>query len=389
MNTALYVHIPFCVKKCGYCDFLSMNADDMVIDAYFKALYRQIILESENINDGVSSIYIGGGTPSFVNEKYIEELIDVICNNFKMLKNAEISIEANPISGKADKLKAYYRSGINRISFGLQSANDRLLKILGRIHNYEDFLRSIDAAKNAGFENINADLIYSVPNQSLDDFRDSLMKLVKLKLTHISAYSLIIEPNTPFYEKYHLDEEYRANGGFSGALCSEDTEIKMMWEAYNILGEYGYEKYEISNYALYNYKCSHNLAYWKRYDYFGFGIGAASLFNGKRFSVIRDIDKYIRHLNKGDVNLEDIYENIEILSKNDELSEAMMLGLRLTKGLNIEKTNERYNVDILDLYRDEIDKNITSGLLKNENNRLFLTDKGMNLANLVMSDFIL
>ena len=389
MGTAIYVHIPFCVKKCGYCDFLSMNAGDEVVDAYFKALYRQIILEAENINDGVSSIYIGGGTPSFVNEKYIVGLLDAVYNNFKVFKDAEISIEANPFSSTTDKLKTYYNSGINRISFGLQSTNDRLLKILGRAHNYEDFLRSIDIALSAGFDNINADLIYSVAKQSLYGFKDRLMYDVKLKLTQISAYSLIIEPGTPFYERYHSDEENRAKGGFSGALCSEDTDIKMMWEAHNILDKYGYKKYEISNYAFNNYKCRHNLAYWKRYDYFGFGIGAASLFKGKRFSVIRDLEKYIYLLNKEDLDIKDIYENIEVLSKNDEISEALILGLRLADGIDITEINARYKIDILNLYRNEIDKNITSGLLEKANNRLFLTDNGVNLANLVMSDFIL
>lgn len=388
MSPALYIHIPFCIRKCGYCDFLSMNADDSTINEYFNALYKQIEIESQNINDGVSSIYIGGGTPSFVNEKYIYSLMNRLYQSFKIDDDAEISMEANPNSSyDIEKFRVYKAAGINRLSFGVQSTNDRLLAILKRSHSYDDFLRSLDIARMVGFTNINADLIYSVPTQKLSDFTDSLKKLIGLNLEHISAYSLIIEPNTLFYEKYHINDESRKKGEASGALCSENEDLEMMWMARDILEANGYIRYEISNYAKKGYECKHNLGYWKRSDYFGFGIGAASLLDGERFSVIRDIREYIDYFGDKPKSTPQIYEDRYRLSKADEIAEAMMLGLRMVNGIDIADVNKRYDTDILRLFKNEIDKNLKLKLLQIVDNRLFLTDRGIELANTVMSDF--
>lgn len=394
MSTAVYVHIPFCASKCKYCDFLSMYSDDEVIGQYFTALYHQLAIESKRVNDGVSSIYIGGGTPSFVDIQYIETLMEVLREHFYILQNAEISMEANPASGlDSRKWRRYKEAGINRLSFGLQSTHERHLKALGRIHSLHDFVQSYEGARKAGFDNINVDLIYALPDQSLKEYEESLRFIADMEAEHISAYSLIIEEGTRFYSLYSDDECRKQRGEEPHFLCAETTELQMMRRTKELLSLYGYDKYEISNYAKKGMECKHNITYWERGDYFGFGLGAASLFCKQRFSAIRDINAYINLLNQADraqmnYDRDALYEDCCILEKEDEIKESMMLGLRLTNGIEIDKINRNYGVNVLEHFKDEIKNNEKHGLLKVRNGRIYLTEAGMELANVVMKDFV-
>lgn len=385
MSIAFYIHIPFCEQKCGYCDFLSMPSTNDVIDRYFQSLYLQLQSKADEITDGVGSIYIGGGTPSFVNFRYIDRIMETIRSNYKIENNAEITIEANPASAMKNKLSAYKSFGINRLSFGLQSTNDELLKILGRIHNVSDFYNCFDTARNLGFDNINVDLMYALPKQKVVDYLDSIKILCNLGPEHISAYSLIIEEGTAFYNKYANDENERISGGNPESLCSEDDEIKMLHLGCQILDSYGYQRYEISNYAKIGYESKHNTVYWNRGDYFGFGLGASSLIKNKRFNVTNDMDKFLNYVHNKE---NDIYQDYIDLSSKDALNEAVMLGLRLTKGISIDKINNRYNTNIEKVFEKEIDRHIQNGLLIRNNGNLFLSDRGLELANIVMRDFV-
>lgn len=389
MSIALYVHIPFCANKCKYCDFLSMKADNDLIERYFHSLYRQTALELDKMSDGVSSVYIGGGTPSFVDVRFISELLNVIIKHSKLTKRAEISMEANPASGlDFDKLKEYKNLGINRLSFGLQSTDERHLKTLGRIHSMADFIKSFDNARAAGFDNINVDLIYAIPNQSLEEYKNSLNIIIDLEPEHISAYGLIIEEGTEFYRLYAEDEQRKERGEKPFYLCTEESEIDMMKTTKKILEDKGYFKYETSNYSKKGFECKHNSVYWKRGDYLGLGLGAASLLKGHRFSVIRDMNTYLNILSHSDISLNELYENKIDLSFEDEIAETMILGLRLTQGINIKEVNRKYGINILEYFKTEIEQNCRNGLLTLENGSLYLTEQGFELSNLVMKDFI-
>lgn len=388
-NIGLYIHIPFCAKKCNYCDFLSARYDEQTIDKYFAALYKQIDIESDRIRDGVASIYIGGGTPSFVDDKYIARLMEKLFLQFSIAKNAEITIEVNPASAIEGKLGRYIASGINRLSFGLQSTDEGHLKSLGRIHNMQDFLSAYEGARAAGFDNINIDLIYALPGQSLGEYEQDLQRIVELSPEHISAYSLIIEENTVFYDMYYRDLLRKEGGERTLQLCDEDVELQMLRLTGELLTANNYKHYEISNYAKEGFYSEHNCRYWNRGDYLGLGLGAASLIDGRRFSAIKDIYEYINILNNKDRKiLSDIYEDVTILSPEDEIGEALMLGLRLTKGVNVDKINQLYDTDISDIYREQIYRWTSKGLLRLDDGRLFLTQKGLELANIVMKDFI-
>lgn len=387
MSTAVYVHIPFCAVKCKYCDFLSTRADEDVIETYFKALYSQIAMESRKINDGVSSVYIGGGTPSFVDVKYIEELMRVLKDRLSIPEHAEISMEANPASSlDREKMFRYKHTGINRLSFGLQSTHKKHLKSLGRIHSLEDFILSYENARAAGFDNINVDLIHSLPGQSFEEYEKSLRFTAEMRPEHISAYSLIIEEGTEFYSLYAEDEQKKLAGETPHFLCTEETELNMLKLTETLLKEFGYDRYEISNYARDNKECRHNLVYWERGNYFGFGLGAASLIGNMRFSVTKDMKRYIKLLEG--VSAETVYEDVCHLNRKDEINETMMLGLRLTKGVDLDKINKRYHVNMLKDFQAMFQSHLEHGLLKLENGRIRLTEKGFELANVVMKDFV-
>lgn len=377
----LYVHIPFCEKKCLYCDFLSFSAEDDLHKAYVDKLIEEIRVQAKNYSDyQISSIFIGGGTPSVIKAVYISNIMSAIYEAFIVESLAEVTIECNPGTVDIDKLLVYKQSGINRISVGLQSSVDKELQHLGRVHNYADFLYSYEKIRESGYKNVNIDLMSALPWQTLDSWKSTLKKVVMLKPEHISAYSLIIEEGTEFSKIYGSPEGRKF-------LPTEEVEREMYHSTIDILKNYGYERYEISNYAKPGYESKHNIGYWTGEEYLGFGIGASSYVYGRRFHVEKDIKKYLDINMKRDIM--PLYQNIHELSTKEKMEEFMFLGLRLTKGVLVTDFYDRFGMELIDVFEKPIQKNISFGLLKYENLYLRLTDKGLDLSNRVMGDFLL
>lgn len=368
----IYIHIPFCVKKCDYCDFLSGPSGPEEQSDYVQALLREIDAVKEGKGRSVSSIFIGGGTPSVLDAGFIGEILNRIRNKFQIQNDAEITIEANPGTADYGKLQAYRDYGINRLSIGLQSPDDRELKILGRIHNYEQFLETYKKARKAGFDNINVDLMSAIPDQTYKGWEKNLRTVAELEPEHISAYSLIIEEGTPFAAR-------QLN------LPDEDTEYNMYEATARILKEYGYKQYEISNYAKRGMACRHNVGYWTRQDYLGFGLGASSLYGKERFSNTADRKKYLEN----SFSPELIREREPILSREEEMAEFMFLGLRMTEGVARTDFEQIFGCCIEQIYGDVLKKYESMGLLQEKNGRIFLSRAGIHVSNSVMADFLL
>ena len=368
----LYIHIPFCIKKCDYCDFLSGPVSRAGQEAYIYALLREIKEAASWEKRPVSTLFIGGGTPSVLPVDLMELLLRELSEQFRFLPAAECTIEANPGTLTEEKLVLYRKYGLNRISIGLQSPVDQELKMLGRIHDYREFLESYELARHVGFDNINVDLMFAIPGQSYEGWVRNLRTVAALAPEHISAYSLIIEEGTPFFSR-KLD------------LPDEDTEYRMYEDVAGILGEYGYHQYEISNYARSGFECRHNKGYWKRMDYLGLGLGAASLIGKKRFTNTNIMEEYLNHSR----DLTGIRKDVEILEKKDEMGEFMFLGLRMTEGVSEEEFQEYFHVSVEKIYGRVIEKYIRQGLLEKRNGRIFLTRRGIHVSNAVMADFLL
>ena len=368
----LYVHIPFCVKKCDYCDFLSGPAGKERQAEYFRALEKEVAAVSDFPDREITTVFIGGGTPSVPEPAFIAGLMDQIRNKFFMAPDAEITIEANPGTADYGKLQASRDYGINRLSIGLQSPDDRELKILGRIHNYEQFLETYKKARKAGFDNINVDLMSAIPDQTYKGWEKNLRTVAELEPEHISAYSLIIEEGTPFAAR-------QLN------LPDEDTEYNMYEATARILKEYGYKQYEISNYAKRGMACRHNVGYWTRQDYLGFGLGASSLLNHVRFSNTDNMEEYLRN----SAFPEKIRRNVENLTREDEMAEFMFLGLRMTEGVSLRGFEEYFGENMENIYGEVLKKHRNLGLLEQKNGRIFLTRRGIHVSNGVMADFLL
>ena len=367
----LYIHIPFCVKKCDYCDFLSGPADAGRQREYVEALKKEIKNCKDFAAYQVSSIFVGGGTPSILPGEMIGEILETVREKFELIPNAEISIEANPGTVDRKKLEIYRESGMNRISFGCQSADNRELKMLGRIHTWEDFQVSYQMARDAGFTNINVDLMSGLPGQTLTSWETTLRKIANLQPEHISAYSLIIEEGTPFAEK-DLN------------LPDEDVERAMYENTHDILASYGYQQYEISNYAKNEKECRHNLGYWKRTEYLGLGLGSSSLVNETRFSNTSDMERYLK--NSG--NPESIREQQEKLQPEDQMAEYMILGLRMMKGVSVTKFKDSFGHEMYEIYGDIIEKYKRMELLEKEGDYLRFTRRGISVSNPVLADFL-
>jgi oxygen-independent coproporphyrinogen-3 oxidase len=392
---SIYVHVPFCVRKCLYCDFLSFNAENVLIEAYFRALEKEIVFNAnEYVDYEVKSIFFGGGTPSFPDSKYICDTLGLLFKNFHVSDDAEISLEVNPASAIADKLNAYRRAGFNRISIGAQSLNDNELQKLGRVHNSAMFYETYENARRAGFDNINIDLMSALPGQSLESYLETVKKVTALRPEHISAYSLIVEEGTPFYDM-ELD------------VPSEDVDREMYHETKRILAENGYHRYEISNYALSeDTECYHNKVYWTRGNYLGLGLGASSMVENVRWKNVSDIKKYTDIFSDNedkiysDENIESSFvdnfkkyrEDVENLSQESQMEEFMFLGLRLVMGVSLEEFKKQFSRDIKDVYFEVIDKYEKMGLLQehsiNDQSYLSLTEKGLDVSNTVMADFL-
>jgi len=408
----VYIHIPFCVKKCNYCDFLSAPAGDDIINDYINALLTEIKATEGRTDDYiVKTVFIGGGTPSVLDGAAIEKIMEQLGRAFKIdYESLEASIEVNPGTVTCNKLKDYLRAGINRLSFGLQSANDDELKLLGRVHSFGQFLDNYDAARSLGFENINVDLMSALPNQTLASWEDSLKKVVMQKPEHISAYSLIIEEGTPFYKLYN------ENGPAVNQLPDEETERSMYHLTRSFLESHGYHRYEISNYARPGYECRHNSFYWTGVEYLGFGLGASSLIKDLRFNNIEALKDYISkclEYEKGKCSgnkkgicsgaderdnsthsglLADpigLRRNISPLSMKDKIEEFAFLGLRMQRGISRKEFMERFGTEIEQHYGNIIDKHIKNGLLAADGDRIFLTEQGIDISNYVLADFLL
>lgn len=371
----LYIHIPFCVRKCNYCDFLSAPADEKTIDKYVDKLINEVADRSLKGDHVVTSIFVGGGTPTVLSGDRLAEILAAVKIAYDVDENAEITLECNPGTADLEKLKKCREAGFNRISIGLQSARDEELLRIGRIHDYSQFLKTYQNATIAGFENINVDLITALPEQKMEDVEESLDKILALnpRPQHISAYSLIVEEGTYFgklYEEGKLD------------VPDEDLERQMHWEVVDRLEKEGYRQYELSNLAMPGYECRHNVGYWIRKEYLGLGIGAASLIGNRRCANTKDINAYIL----GDNTFSEDYE----LESADEMGEFMFLGLRMTDGINIDKFRELFGCEIDDIYHDGIEKSIGEGLLEkyNSGKNLRLTRRGQDLANYVFQRFV-
>lgn len=378
----LYIHIPFCVKKCAYCDFLSFPADEQTQSAYVQALQKELDFYGTEYSDRyISTIFIGGGTPSWLDERAMASIMECVYRNFEVASDAEITIECNPGTVSEQKFAVYKETGINRLSIGLQSANNEELKTLGRIHTYEQFLRTYDKARHYDFRNINVDLMSALPGQTPEGFLSSLKKVIRLKPEHISAYSLIIEEGTPFYEKYQKDVELREAGRQTELLPTEEEEYQTIKMTQELLQSEGYHWYEISNFAKPGRECRHNIGYWKRADYLGVGLGAASLIDNVRYANTSDIYQYIKRPEESAVG--------EAVSREARMEEFMFLGLRMVDGFHRDEFEQTFGVVIEGVYGAELKRLQQENLLMQREGRIRLTEKGIDVSNYALSQFLL
>lgn len=369
---SLYIHIPFCIRKCLYCDFPSFSGMESVFDDYVRMLCREI---DETYSDyrgmEVKSIFVGGGTPSVLPPALLGRISDKIFSRFDVDSKAEITIETNPGTLDAKKLGEMKSMYFNRLSMGLQAWQDRLLKKLGRIHTADEFETNFLQARDAGFKNINVDLMFALPAQSLDDWQETLEKVMKLKPEHISAYSLIIEEGTPFFDMFDRGELKEID---------EVTDRKMYYLAKEMLSDKGYKQYEISNFAKEGFECYHNKVYWRTEEYQGFGLGAHSYADGVRFHNTYDMKEYLRG--------EGFRLDKEFLSLQEKQEEFMFMGLRMNEGVSEAEFLRRFGESMDSVYGDEIKELISEELLVKKDGRLSLTDRGVDISNSVFEKFI-
>lgn len=378
----LYLHIPFCEKKCFYCDFLSAPASSLIQQEYVNMLQKEIEAKAPSYrNYRISSIFIGGGTPSSISEKAIVLLLEKLYQQFHVEPDAEITIECNPVGGDGNKFKTYRDAGINRLSLGVQSTQNKELELLGRIHTRQHVLKTYDLAQTAGFSNINLDLIYAFPGQSLPSWEKSLTTVVKLQPAHISVYHLLIEPGTPFFKRYRNDQIRRENDIQTQYLPDEKMEQQMQQMATEILAASGFKAYEISNYARPHRECRHNCGYWQRANYLGLGLGSASLVENVRFANTKALTEYLQG------NIESIES--EQLSITKQMEEYMFLGLRMYDGVSKQKFRESFKINIESIYANEMQKLSADALLYERDGRVFLTELGRAYGNYVMAQFLI
>lgn len=417
----LYVHIPFCARKCLYCDFLSFRALESLQEAYTRQLIREIEAQGAFCSEyQVTTIFIGGGTPSVMEPCLIGDIMRSLKYHFDVAEDVEITIEVNPGTLLHNKMHIYKECGINRLSIGLQSADNQELKELGRIHTFEEFLKSYQCARMVGFSNINVDLMGSIPGQTLESFKNTLKKVTMLKPEHISAYSLIVEEGTPFWDRY--GQEGTVGPGYP-PLPDEETESRIYHLTRNFLQEQGYERYEISNYAKPGFKCRHNVGYWTEVPYLGLGLGASSFMWNCRFSNVSDMDTYMNLDFTGSMeatagamgetagtagetagsmgvppgepvrNPENVLEQLRgpltELTREARMEEFMFLGLRLTKGISEIDFVSMFGIKLETIYGPVIERLISDGLLVKNGVWISLTERGMDVSNFVLSEFLL
>ncbi len=366
----IYIHIPYCKRKCYYCDFVSFAGKEETIEKYIETIKREIDACTYTGFD-IGTIYIGGGTPSIIDSKYITEIISKIREKFIVSRNAEITIEINPGTITKEKLLEYKKAGINRLSIGLQSTNNEILKNIGRIHTYEEFLDSYNLARELEFRNINVDLMIALPGETEQDVEDDINKIIKLKPEHISTYSLILEDETYFKELLDKNEIQ---------LVDDETERKMYWKVKEELEKNGYEHYEISNFSLPGYNSKHNMDCWSQKEYLGFGTAAHSYFNKQRFANPKTIEQYIENYNKKEIE--------EIQNREEMAKEYMILGLRKIQGVEISEFERKFQINPLFYFRFEVSKLVEEELIEVDLDNIKLTNKGLDLANKVWEEFI-
>ncbi len=386
----LYIHIPFCVRKCNYCDFLSFESDEEARRNYVRALCNEIEFYGQNIPEEyeISTIFVGGGTPSILETPLMTEVFEKIYNTFSIKKDAEITIECNPGTVGSEKLAVYKQLGVNRISFGLQSANNDELKLLGRIHTFENFISSYESALKIGIDNINIDVMYGLPKQTIKNLRYTFFKVLMLKPKHISCYSLIIEEGTKFYSTYKEESLRQRQGLNTFILPTEDLLVEMTSFINAILKERSIYQYEISNYARRGYECKHNIGYWKRVPYIGLGLGASSLFEGSRFKNVTSMRDYISAWSNANVDIKTLYSEVENLSRDEQMSEFMILGMRMNQGVNKADFYNCFNANLDVIFEKELQSLVNQGLVVGDYEGYKPTRRGLELQNVIAEMFI-
>lgn len=365
----LYVHIPFCKSKCSYCDFCSFPEKTVARrEEYVAALCREIS-SYKKMNISVDSVFFGGGTPSLLTAEELSRISDTITSSFDILPDTEFTIESNPKTLTRDKLTAFRTSGVNRISLGLQSIHENEMKLLGRIHNFDDFLFSYEMVKNSGISNINVDLMYGIPSQTIESFGKTLEAVASLAPPHLSLYGLILEEGTPLYNNR---ENY--------AFPTEDEECDMYYLARDILADYGYRHYEISNYAKEGFECRHNLKYWHAEEYIGVGLSAYSYFGGKRFGNTKSFDEYFCD--------DSVKYDCETIDVDTQAYEYAMLRLRLSEGFSLDDYKSRFSIDFCEGREEKIEKLVSLGYLARKDGRISLTDSGMYVSNTILTELL-
>lgn len=372
----LYIHVPFCAQKCYYCDFNSYKINSNQKKEYLINIEREMKFYKDKFKDKCfDTVFFGGGTPSILTVDELKELVNNINENFNIKKDAEITIECNPGTINREKLEAMKKMGINRLSIGLQATQNYHLKSIGRIHTYEEFEKNYYDALDIGFKNINIDLMYALPNQKTQEWKDTLDKIIKLNPSHISAYSLILEEGTKLYDMYQ-NKEFE--------LLDEDTDINMYNYTIDTLKRHGYKQYEISNYSKEGLECKHNIIYWKCDNYLGLGPGASGFIGDTRYSNIEDICEYNKCIMQ---NIRPVSEEIE-LTKKDKIEEFIFMGLRMNEGINVDIFKERFDTDFYDIYQEVMDKLIKRELVRFDGKNISLTQKGREISNTVFIEFL-
>ncbi len=389
----LYIHIPFCMKKCDYCDFLSGSYDADVRRTYTKAICQEIDYFGKRLKDEtIDTIFIGGGTPSWLETKWMTMIMEQVFQSFTIAEDAEITMECNPGTISKSAFLSYRSWGLNRLSIGLQSANDDELALLGRIHTFDRFLKTFEEARNSGIYNINIDIMTGLPGQTPKMLYQTLQKVLRLRPEHISAYALSIEEGTPFYDRYQADVVKRESGLPTEFLPNEDEAYYLSKMAQQVLTDHGFLRYEISNYAKAGMECRHNIGYWTRVPYLGVGLGASSLLNGWRYTNDRDMESYLLHcgnIEKDKDGDSPLWETAIELTRKDEIEEFMYLGLRMTEGIKRSDFEECFGQPIDSYYKKILDDLKKQELLATKGGRIFLTDRGMDLSNIVLAEFLL
>ena len=370
-DRGLYIHVPFCVKKCNYCDFCSQGgADEDLVNGYVDALICEIESYREENRIPVFTVFFGGGTPSLLSSEHIGKIMNSLREVFDLSRCEEITLEVNPGTVSYDKLSRLRNLGINRLSIGLQSVHENELKKLGRIHSFEDFLRTYRDARRLGFDNINVDLMYGIPYQTKESFKETLLTVTALSPEHISAYGLIVEEGTPFF-----------NEADSLPLPTADDECDMYEICIKALADFGYYHYEISNYSKPGYECRHNLLYWRDMEYIGVGASAYSYFRGIRYGNTRNLVEYIN-------SPHDAIEYREVIDKENEMTEYAMMRLRLCEGISLSSYKNKFGADFLFGKQELLIRLCEGGFITLSNDRISLTDKGMYVSNSIISELL-